>query len=555
MGTTSLDADPGTGISSAPVADHPEPRQDRVRQRLGWLWMALAAAPFLIAAVRFAVVGELTLGSDFALTALDVTDAGRLDQAIGPYSRWGWAHPGPAWFSLLHPVFAVLGSTGAALVVASLTLHGLFAALVVAAAGRSRPWAQPLAAGLLLLYVLRMPDRVFALVWNPYALLLPTALLLALGARAALGNLPAAAGTVIVGSYLVQTHVGTAPLVGLVVLAVAVGAALTAWRRELPERGRREWYLAAAGVAAAALLWLPPLVQQLTAAPGEGNLGTLAAYFAAEKTEGALTYTWPQAFSAFAQMLGMPVHGWQAAAGDIDTGDRSWGVLVTGGAQLAGAAALLVVGLLIGRRRSAALGAVLLAGSGAGLVACHSVTGAMSNYLAVWITVLPAVLLFGWLDLAAARLAPRRRAGTRAVVVAAVLATALAAGTTTVLASATDALADQPGVDDAARIALAELPAPAAGQPPVLLDIASDALWPTATGIALQLEQAGHRVSVDPSWTKLFGRDRVAHGTEIWRLTVVVGSFAPQLPYGTVIGTVPTDSGTDAAILLSRVPG
>ncbi|SDE72461.1 hypothetical protein SAMN05660485_01674 [Blastococcus fimeti] len=551
MGTTSLDAAPR---SAAAVAVPQTPR-DRVRRRLGWLWMALAAAPFLIAAARFAVVGDLTLGSDFALTALDVTDAGRLDQAVGPYSRWGWAHPGPAWFSLLLPVFAMLGSTGAALVVASLTLHGFFAALVVAAAGRSRPWAQPLAAGLLLLYVLRMPDRVFALVWNPYALLLPTALLLTLAARAALGSLPAAAGTVLVGSYLVQTHVGTAPLVGLVVVAAAAGAALTAWRGELPERGRREWYLAAAGVAGTALLWLPPLLQQLTAAPGEGNLGSLAAYFSAEKAEGTLTYTWPQAFSAFAQMLGMPVHGWQATAGDIDTGDRSLGVLVTGGAQLAGAAALLGVGLLIGRRRSAALGAVLLAGGVAGVVACHSVTGAMSNYLAVWITVLPAVLLFGWLDLAVDRLVPRGRAGTRAVVVVAVLTTAVAAGTTTALTGATDALGDQPGVDDGARIALDELPPPTADQPPVLLDIASDALWPTATGIALQLEQAGHRVSVDPSWTKLFGRDRLAQGTEVWRLTVVVDSYAPQLPYGTVIGTVPTDSGADAALLLSRLPG
>ncbi len=553
MGTTSLDAGPRPDTSAAAVAT--PRRQDRLQRRLSWLWMGLAAAPFLIAAVRFAVVGDLTLGSDFALTALDVTDAGRLDQAVGPYSRWGWTHPGPAWFALLLPAFAVLGSSGSALVVASLTLHGLFGALVVAAAGRSRPWAQPLAAGLLLLYVLRMPDRVFALVWNPYALLLPTALLLALGARAALGSLPAAAGTVLVGSYLVQTHVGTAPLVGLVVVAVVAGAALTAWHGKLPVRGRREWYLAVAGVAATALLWLPPLVQQLTATPGEGNLGSLAAYFSAEKAEGTLTYTWPQAFSAFAQMLGMPLHGWQATAGDIDTGDRSLGVLVTGGAQLAGAAALLVVGLLIGRRRSAALGAVVLAGGVAGVVACHSVTGAMSNYLAVWITVLPAVLLFGWLDLAADRLVPRGRTGTRAAVVVTVLTTALAAGTTTALAGATDDLGDQPGVDDGARIALAELPPPTAEQPPVLLDIASDALWPTATGIALQLEQAGHRVSVDPSWTKLFGRDRLARGTEIWRLTVVVDSYAPQMPYGTVIGTVPTDSGADAALMLSRLPG
>lgn len=554
MGSGTLEAAPRSGLRAV---DHGErrARPTRGQRDLGRLWMALAAAPFLIAAARFAVVGELTLGSDFALTALDVTDAGRLDQLVGSYSRMGWTHPGPAWVHLLLPVFALLGSSGAALVAASSVLHGGFAALVVAAAGRSRPWAQPLAAGLVLLYVLRMPDRVFALVWNPYALLLPAALLLALGARAALGSLPAAAGTVLVGSYLVQTHVGTAPLVGLVGCAAAVGAAVTARRRGLPARGRRERFLAAAGGAATALLWLPPVVQQLTAAPDEGNLSRMAAYFSAGPAEGAVSYDWPQAFSAFAQMLGMPLHGWQATAGDIDTGDRSLGVLVTGSAQLAGAAALLVAGLLLGRRRSAALGAALLAGGVAGIVACHSVTGAMSNYLAVWITVLPAVLLFGWLDLAADRLTAGLRPGTAAVTLAAVLTTAVAALTTAHLVTATDDLTDQPGVDEATQLALDELPRPHAEAPPVLVDIASADLWPTATGIALQLEQAGHRVTVDPQWTKLLGRDRLVQGTEVWRLTVVVGPYAPQMPYGTVIGTVPTDSGTDAAILLSRLPG
>lgn len=538
-------------MEAAPRPDVGAVSPDRERSallRVGWLWMALAAAPFLVAAARFAATGDLVLGSDFALTALDITDAGRLDQATGPYSRWGWAHPGPAWFALLLPVFALLGSSGSALVAASLVLHGAFAALVVAAAGRSRPWAQPVTAAVLLLYVLRMPDRVFALVWNPYALLLPTVLLLLLAARAALGSLPAAAGTVLVGSYLVQTHVGTVPLVGLVGGVAAAGAALTAWRGGLPERTRRDGHLAAAGVAATALLWLPPLLQQLTAAPGEGNLAALAGHFTAEQAEGTLSYSWPQAFSAFAQMVGMPVHGWQAMAGDIDTGDRSLGVLVTGVGQLAGSAALLVAGLLLHRRRSVATGALLLAGGVAGIVACHSVTGAMSNYLAVWITVLPAVLLVGWLDLVLDRVSRGLRFG-------AVALSALALLTTTALIAATDDLADPPGVVEATRLALDELPEPAAGDPPVLVDIATADLWPTATGVALQLEQAGYRVTVDPQWTKLFGSDREVRGTEAWRLTVVVGSYASQMPYGTVIGTVPTDSGTEAAIMLSRLPG
>jgi hypothetical protein len=477
---------------------------------------------------------------------MDVTDAGRLGQFVGPYSRVGWAHPGPAWFFLLLPVFTVLGSSGAALVASSLLVHGLFAVLVVASAGRTQPWARPLATGVLLLYVLRMPDLHFALVWNPYALLLPTALFQALAARTAAGSVPAAAGAALVGSYLVQTHVGTAPLVGLVGAGALAALGAAAGRGRIHRPGRRGWALAGTALGATLLVWLPPLLQQWGAAPGEGNLAMLAAYFTAGAPEGVPSYSWPQALSAFGQMVGMPVAGWQSTPGDIDTDILSGGVLVAAVAQPAGALALLVLGARLGAGRSVALGGVLLAGSAAGVVACHSVTGAMSNYLVAWITVLPAVLVLGWLDLATRRLIRGRPVG-------AVVLAALSALTTAALFDSTDALPDQPGVDAASRLVLRALPPPSAGDPPVLVDIATAELWPLATGLALEIEQAGHRVSVEEDWVRLFGRDRESSGAEEWRVSVVVDRPAPDMPDGRVLGTVPTDLDEEAAIVLARV--
>ena len=524
----------------------------RLRPTLSWLWVSSAAAPFLVAAIVYAATGHLVLGGDQALLALDATDARHGNQTLGPYSRMGWSHPGPIWLYLLAPTFWLLGSTGSALVAASLLVHALFAGLLVAAAGREHRWQQPLMAGVVLLYALRMPADLFAIVWNPYALLLPALLLLVLAARATAGHIPALGGTVAVGTFLVHSHVGSVPLVGAVG-AVAVLGAIIQWRRaDLQSGGRRGRWLTGAALLVTAAMWAAPVWQQLRPA-GRGNLAWLADYFihgdpnAADQT----TYGWVEAITAVGQLLGIPVYGWSAAAGELDTSRLTLLVLLAVAAQLVGSVALIIIGRRL-RTPLPAIGLITAASTVAALVAAKMVTGEMQNYLLIWATILPAALMYGWLLVAAQvlSLGRRRRWPDAAAVVAALVGGVIVSVS---LINGTFTLRDQPGVHAASRLALKALPVAGADGPTVFLDIASPEAWPTSTGVALELEQAGYRVAVNESWVKLFGRDRATDGTETWRVTVVAAWWAPQMPFGPVLGTVPMETGEDAAIIVNRV--
>jgi len=76
--------------------------------------LALVAMPFAVVAARSLTANRhLLFAGDQALIGLDADNASHLDQLVGPYSRYLWSHPGPAWFYLLTPVHWLAGSTSA----------------------------------------------------------------------------------------------------------------------------------------------------------------------------------------------------------------------------------------------------------------------------------------------------------------------------------------------------------------------------------------------------------------------------------------------------------
>jgi hypothetical protein len=516
------------------------------------LSIGAAAAPFVVVAVVYLASGHLVLGGDQALIGLDALDARHLDQAVGPYSRMGWAHPGPAWTYLLTPSWWLFGSTGQALIAASLLVHALMAALVVVAAGRERPWQRPLMAAVVLLYVLRMPAVDFVNVWNPFSLLLPTMLLLLLAARACAGSLPALAATFLVGSFLFQTHVGTLPLVGLVGLTALVVLGMRLARRRLPGPDRRGWLRIGLAAGGTVLMWIPPIWQQLTASSmRQGNLAMLVHYFVAGAPEPEETHGWTDALSAVGQLLGASVFGWPATPGPVNTSILTAAVLCAVGVQLAGGVAVAVLGHRTGQVYAAWFGTITAVAGVSALIAGRTVTGTLQNYLLLWVTVLPPVLLWagaslvlGWWQSASPR---------PLVLAAACAAVALLVGVGVTLSlqrSASTQLPSQPGVDQAAALVIEALPADRDGDPPVLLDIADVSEWTTATGVALQLEQAGHRVSVLQEWVYSFGQDRLSTGNERWRVTLApVTPGQPPLPGQ--LAVVDAINGP-AAVLLNR---
>jgi hypothetical protein len=135
-------------------------------------------------------------------------------------------------------------------------------------------------ASLLLTVYLVAIDPIPFDIWNPSVTLLAFVAVLLLAWSIACRDWWAAPWLALVASFAVQTHVGLAPGVAMAI-GFAVGASvLRQRRREAPlgERERRTIRRAvAASLSVAVLVWLPPLVEQLTSR--DGNLTLLWRFF------------------------------------------------------------------------------------------------------------------------------------------------------------------------------------------------------------------------------------------------------------------------------------
>jgi hypothetical protein len=100
--------------------------------------VGLAVLPVIMPASRIVDgMRSASPASDFALLELSTGEALRATQLLGPYSRFGWRHPGPAYFYLLAPLYGVSGASSASLPVAVLIFN--WAALLQAGGPSGAP--------------------------------------------------------------------------------------------------------------------------------------------------------------------------------------------------------------------------------------------------------------------------------------------------------------------------------------------------------------------------------------------------------------------------------
>lgn len=169
---------------------------------------------------------------DGAVLEIYALHASRGALSVGPYSRFGWNHPGPVYFYALAPAYALSHYREAALLASVLILNLLVAAALVSVVTRYGGW--PHAAALvvwLAVYYLRPSAHdgwdfadLLSSSWNPHAPLLPFALLLTLSAALAAGHIGVLPFIVVVASFVSQTHVAFLPMSLLI-----AGSAFAAW--------------------------------------------------------------------------------------------------------------------------------------------------------------------------------------------------------------------------------------------------------------------------------------------------------------------------------------
>ena len=264
------------GVAGEFGAQHSKPR--RSRPWLTVLVLVLVLAPVL--AVCVSVIGRhWHTGGDQALEMLRIEDVGTSHTPLlGAWSRWGWAHPGPALFWALSPFYRVFGETGVPIGMG--VLNGAAIAGVVLVAHRRGGSELAALAGLMMALLIRsLGVSLLVDIWNPWAAFLPFVMFVMLAWAVLCRDWAMLPIAVFVGSCVVQIHAGYLPLVAPLLAFVAAFAVVDFVRRHraasatFADHGKR-WLIATGAVAIA--VWMPALVQQVTTS--NGNLAALFHY-------------------------------------------------------------------------------------------------------------------------------------------------------------------------------------------------------------------------------------------------------------------------------------
>ena len=269
-----MDGRPGDGVHPpAPTRLTP-----RTRAALAVAVTLVALAPILAVVVQrwghpyLPVEDQATID----LRVHDVWSFSGNTPLVGPFSRFGWSHPGPLFFYLLAVVSAVLGRASWATLVGAALLQGVAVAwlarlaYVTGGLRRQAAWLTVVT----LTYV-GVGSVALLLVWNPYVALPFFVLFLLQCWVVSTGEPRRLLGLAFVATFLVQTHVGYLFPVALIGAWALVRMWLSCRRM-----GRPLWrpVIWAPPIILAAVLWFPPLVLDPLLHP-PGNVRALVHYF------------------------------------------------------------------------------------------------------------------------------------------------------------------------------------------------------------------------------------------------------------------------------------
>jgi hypothetical protein len=503
---------------------------------------------------------------DVAVLESTIRDTLGGHQLLGPYSHFGWFHPGPAYFYVMAPVYWIFGESARAMFLGAFLINAVCAlAIIVVIRWRAGEWAARWGALVVggLLFFSEASSLSLYNPWNPALLALPFLLVMILAAAAATGSTLSLLWAGLVGSFVIQSELGTAPAV---LAVLVVGAALwgwAVWRKRagsaatapaLPPWTRPSRHLVALAGSAlfVVLVWVPPLIQQTTRTPG--NAGRIVSFFEHPPTaqEAGGRHTRGQAVrgvAEYAATLPLKADPFPCCEPNQFAGPNS---AYTGRLVILGGGVLVGVGLaLIGWRRRhqlvMALGAVSVVASGAAVVSATQVVGPLYEHLLWWTT---AVLVPAWIGagLLALDLVAKRKGGPLSRPVGRrVLSGALAVGCAVpCLALGWSLLRDPPigyGDDPGRQVAaqLVERPVRAMHVRDLRVQEADPDQFGLAASVVVELQKAGVATHLEPPASTSYGPQEQVRGPD-QALLVISGPHDPSPAVSTAgathLGTV-----------------
>lgn len=480
-------------------------------------WLLLAAAsPFVPGACQFVHRGipDVLFTGDGGTLELRVLHAARGTQLLGPYSRFHWSHPGPAFFYLALPLYELFHERGPALNLFAFIANLACVLALTLEARRLRGAVFALGVAVLLaVYECADPQFQLSGEWNPVTPILPLALLTFLCAHIALGNIAALTPFAFIASAIVQTHIGFVPVASsLCALALAFGlgrkfvrrAALFRHEASAPPTSLGRVFAATAGVLV--IVWLPPIVESATQA--SGNLGALYRFFTsahpAEHSWRTVVETAAPKVAFLPLVLGRLMGFSQAPSSRLALGVASAEVAALG-AMLADA----------WRRRDdflIVLSSIALSEIAASLVAVRAIRGDIYPHLVLWITIVGwvgAVAIVAWgLSVAAHTLKRPAVAVGLTLCALAGLAVCLREQAHRVdVFRSSDADVERLAHDVRQYLATEHVDAP-------LIRIATGDQWPAAVGVVLYLFKHRVPIFVDRYWLFMMGTEFAAPSPE-----------------------------------------
>jgi hypothetical protein len=389
----------------------PSPSLGRTQRRLifrsGWRPTPVVGVAFLLLLLSVPLVVALVVLRtprwypvlDLAWTEMRLRDvfSGHppligLTGRIGQLGSQG-SHPGPLSFYSLWPFYQLFGAASWAMEAAAVALNVLAMGAALWIAHRRGGLRLVLAIAAILAVLTRAYGTpILTQPWNPYMPVLWFFVFILAVWSVACDDLPVLPVVAFAGSFCAETHVpylGTCVALGVGVVAYASVRAYRRRRNRAQLRRFTRWALISAGIAL--LVWIPPVVDQLTSSPG--NLSVLYDYFRNPPES-------PLGLRDGVDVLLVHLNPWRLVTKDL--ANRQ---LFTGQSQAAGGSILPGLGLLVAwvgsafvawrlrHRALLRLDIVLAAALVFALFSISRIFGFVWFYLVLWVWVLTALLV------------------------------------------------------------------------------------------------------------------------------------------------------------------